>query len=63
MKSPVVYTTTLIATTVMFCNQIKIQRKKTYLTKWFIMQTIFKKVMLFAYEMTDIFLFRRITVL
>ena len=29
-------------------------KKKTYLTKWFIMQTIFKKVMLFAYEMTDI---------
>ena len=29
--------------------------KKNYLTKWFIMQTTFKKVMLFAYEMTDIF--------
>ena len=56
MKSPVVYTTTLIVTTVMFCNQITIQqKKKTYLTKWFIMQTIFKKVMLFADEMTDIF--------
>ena len=55
MKSPVVYKTTLIVTTVMFCNQITIQQKKNYLTKWFIMQTTFKKVMLFAYEMTDIF--------
>ena len=44
-----------IVTTVMFCNQITIQQKKTYLTKWFIKQTIFKKVTLFAYEMTDIF--------